>query len=388
MCYNNFKYGVAKKNPEQNMINKLHVSNFKSLHDLDVVLGSLTMLIGPNEAGKSNILDALALLKDLFRFSLMPNIAGDPIDARGGYKDIVWRGEDKTAITLSVEGHPGFDSPFEYTIRIELVADHWAITKEILTTPPEQPTQLRSSPTNWSYKGSSGSINGNQLAIVRIQNESALAKQIVQSISMWRFYHLSPELMSHANQTIPVLLLDDNGANLSAVIHTLISEGNPLMEAIEENVKTFSPNIERILAPISQSGQTYVAVRERGLRQRIPAWAMSSGTLFCLGLAVVLFGPETSDLLALEEPDAYAHAHLLEFIAEMLQAAADHRQVIGTTHRPHLLDYLPPDAITIVEKINGATKCIRAKDKRKYLKAIKELGASKAWYSGHIGGIP
>lgn len=370
------------------MINKLHVRNFKSLHDLDIVLGGLTMLIGPNEAGKSNILDALALLKGLVRFSIMPNIAGDPIGARGGYKDVVWRGEDKTAITLSVEGHLGSASAFEYMVRIELIDDHWAVTEEILTTPPEQPTQLRSSPTSWTYKGSSGSINGNHLALVRIQNESALAKQIIQSISTWSFYHLSPELMSHANQTIPVRQLDDDGANLSAVIHTLISEGDPLIETIEENVKSFSPNVEKILAPVSQSGQTYVAVRERELRQRIPAWAMSSGTLFCLGLAVVLFGPETSDLIALEEPDAYAHAHMLEFIAEMLQAPADYRQVIGTTHRPHLLDYLPLDSITIVEKVNGATKCIRAKDKKKFMKAIKELGASKAWYSGHIGGIP
>lgn len=373
---------------KQNMINKLHVSNFKSLQDFDLILGSLTMLIGANEAGKSNILDALALLKDLFRSSLMPNIAGDPIDARGGYKDVVWRGEDRKAITLSVEGQLGFNSTFEYTVRIELVGNHWAITDEILTIPPEQPTKLRSSPTNWSYGTLSGSINGNQLAIVRIQNESTLVKQVIQSISTWRFYHLSSELMRRANQTIPVRGLDDNGANLSALVHTLISEADPLMETIEENVKSFSPSVERILAPLSKSGQTYVAVRERGLKQRIPAWAMSDGALFCLGLAVAFFGPETTDLIAFEEPDAYAHAHLLEVIAEMLQAAADHRQVIGTTHRTHLLDYLPPDSITIVEKTNGATKCIRAKDKKKYLKAIKELGASKAWYSGHIGGIP
>ena len=179
----------------KNMINKLHVSNFKSLHDLDVVLGGLTMLIGPNEAGKSNILDALALLKDLFRFSLMPNIVGDPINARGGYKDVVWRGEDQKAITLGVEGHLGLGDPFEYMVRTELLKDYWAVTEEILTIPPEQPTKLRSSPTNWTYKNSSGSINGNQLALVRIENESDLAKQVIQSISKWRFYHLSPESM-------------------------------------------------------------------------------------------------------------------------------------------------------------------------------------------------
>ncbi|MFC1968618.1 AAA family ATPase [Chloroflexota bacterium] len=369
------------------MINRLHVRNFKSLHDLSVVLGGLNILIGRNEAGKSNILDALALLKGLMRFSLMPNIAEDPIATRGGYRDVVWRGEDKEPITIGIEGHLS-GSPFEYTVRIELAVNDWVVTDEILTTPPEQPAQLRSSPTNWTYKGSSGGINGNQLALVRIQNESALAKQLSQSISTWSFYQLSPELMSHPNETIPVRRLDDDGANLSALIHTLLGERDPSLEAIEENVKAFSSDVEKIIAPVNESNRTYVAVRERGLWRPIPAWAMSHGTLFFLGLTAALFGPDTADLITLEEPDAYAHAHLLEVIGEMLQTAANKRQIIATTHRPYLLDYLPRDSITVIEKAKGATKCVRPKDKRRYLKAMKELGASKAWYSGHIGGIP
>lgn len=372
---------------KSDIINKLHVSNFKSLHDLDIVFGGLNVLIGRNEAGKSNILDALALLKGLVRFSLMPNTAEDPIATRGGYRDLVWRGEDKNPITLGIEGHLS-GNPFEYTIRIELAVDHWIVTDEILTTPPEQPNQLRSSPTNWSYKGSSGSINGNQLALVRIHNECALAKRLSQSISTWSFYQLSPELMSHANDTIPVRRLEDNGSNLSALVHTLLSERDPSLEVIEENVKAFSPDVEKIVAPVNESNRTYVAVREHGLQRPVPAWAMSHGTLFFLGLTVALFGPDTGDLITLEEPDAYAHAHLLEVIGEMFQVAAEKRQIIATSHRPYLLDYLPPDSITVVEKVKGATKCIRPKDKKRYLKAMKELGASKAWYSGHIGGIP
>ena len=370
------------------MINRLSVTNFKSLHKLDLALGSLTVLVGPNQAGKSNILDALALLNGLMRFSLMPNIAGDPIAARGGYRDVVWRGEYRNPITLGIEGHLGSSSPFRYTVRIEFEADYWAVTEESLTAPPEEAAQIRSSPTNWSYKGSSGSIDGNKLALVRIRNESTLANQLSQSISTWSFYNLLPTLMSHANETVAARRLDEDGANLSAVVHTLLSEGNPLMATIEENVKGFVPDIEKILAPINESGRTYVAVRERGLPRPIPAWAMSHGTLFCLGLAVALFSADMGDLITFEEPDAYAHAHLLELIAEMLQATSDKRQVIATTHRPYLLDYLPRDSITIIDKANGATNCIRAKDKKRYLKVMKELGAGKAWYSGHIGGVP
>jgi predicted ATPase len=268
-----------RETKEQTKITKLSVRNFKSLRDLDIVLGNLTMLIGPNEAGKSNIIDSLALLKDLFRFSHLSGKTQDPFEMRGGYKDVVWRGEVKEAIELSAEGHSGPDFRFEYMVRIEFFSSYWAVTGETLKTPSEELVQLRSSPTNWSYKGSSGSMNGNELALIHLQNELPLAKQIVESISGWRFYHLSPDLMSHKNQITSVRRLDDDGANLSALVHTLISEAEPVMDTIEENVKTFSPNIEKIIAPIAESGQTYVAVRERGLRQRIPSWAMSTGTL-------------------------------------------------------------------------------------------------------------
>ncbi len=47
------------------MITRLEIDGFKSLRDFAVDLEPLTVFIGPNSAGKSNILDALALLSRL-----------------------------------------------------------------------------------------------------------------------------------------------------------------------------------------------------------------------------------------------------------------------------------------------------------------------------------
>src|ERR1700733_12472167 len=43
------------------MIRKVRVSNFKSITDLTLDLGRVTVLIGANGSGKSNILEAIAL---------------------------------------------------------------------------------------------------------------------------------------------------------------------------------------------------------------------------------------------------------------------------------------------------------------------------------------
>ena len=44
------------------MITRLRVKNFKALRDVEVQLTPIHVLIGPNDSGKTSILDALAAL--------------------------------------------------------------------------------------------------------------------------------------------------------------------------------------------------------------------------------------------------------------------------------------------------------------------------------------
>jgi predicted ATPase len=44
------------------MIRRIHVSGYKSLRDVDVTLQPLSVLFGPNAAGKSKFIDVLQLL--------------------------------------------------------------------------------------------------------------------------------------------------------------------------------------------------------------------------------------------------------------------------------------------------------------------------------------
>jgi AAA15 family ATPase/GTPase len=44
------------------MVRRIHITNYKSLRDVDVTLQPLSVLFGPNAAGKSNFIDALQLL--------------------------------------------------------------------------------------------------------------------------------------------------------------------------------------------------------------------------------------------------------------------------------------------------------------------------------------
>ena len=47
------------------MLKRIRIEGYKSLTDIEVSLEPLTVLFGPNAAGKSNLLDALYLLSKL-----------------------------------------------------------------------------------------------------------------------------------------------------------------------------------------------------------------------------------------------------------------------------------------------------------------------------------
>jgi hypothetical protein len=56
---------------------KVSIENFKSVEKLEFELGDLTILVGPPASGKSNILDAIAIVGYLHRFKLLDKEYGN-----------------------------------------------------------------------------------------------------------------------------------------------------------------------------------------------------------------------------------------------------------------------------------------------------------------------
>jgi recombinational DNA repair ATPase RecF len=77
---------------------KIEVKNFKKFDRYSVTCGGLNILTGPNNAGKSTILDALRIASDVLKFASYRKPA--PISCNG---DIVFGFETQTQWTESIE---------------------------------------------------------------------------------------------------------------------------------------------------------------------------------------------------------------------------------------------------------------------------------------------
>jgi predicted ATP-dependent endonuclease of OLD family len=73
-------------------LSKLRVRNFRSIEDLELILGSISVLCGPNSCGKSNVLRAIefAFLRDLDRESIYKNMIAKKRDQPGGPTLSIW----------------------------------------------------------------------------------------------------------------------------------------------------------------------------------------------------------------------------------------------------------------------------------------------------------
>ena len=70
---------------EKAFLEKVHIKNFLSLRDVELPLKPLTVLVGPNASGKSNIWNALRLLNKMIKEEELPPVKF--------IRDNLWAGE-------------------------------------------------------------------------------------------------------------------------------------------------------------------------------------------------------------------------------------------------------------------------------------------------------
>lgn len=101
------------------MLNGIILENFKSYNkEIKIHLGKITVLIGPNNSGKSSILQSLILLKPSERQSSVFQPTNDVIGL-GEYTDIVNANDTKKSITIGITGQEIMDIGGFYKSNLE-----------------------------------------------------------------------------------------------------------------------------------------------------------------------------------------------------------------------------------------------------------------------------
>jgi len=207
-------------------------------------------------------------------------------------------------------------------------------------------------------------------------------------ISAFRAHSFEPSRLRATNEIGKEFVLSYTGDNLARVLFNVYLERREVFTEIEEFLASVVPEVEQILTPLKSEKEVQIAIREKSVERPLSYRQIADGTLRLLAFITALHLDST--LVAFEEPENCVHPHLLETLVDMLRKAPC--QVVVTTHSPYLLDYVKPEEIVVVEKIEGETKARRLSEPEELerVRRMLEEGLTmgEIWYSGEVGGVP
>lgn len=347
------------------------ISNYRSIRRLFMPIQPLSVFVGENGVGKSNLYKSLSLLRDAATGRITRTIADE-----GGLNSVCWsglrrRGEDgrlrlsarfdhvKYAIEL---GHPGpleAAFPGEPMIKSERIEAIHGKRKVLM---------MERTNSHVSVRGESGAWSEHKNAV--LPSETALADfvdgkacpeidLIRNALQSWRFYHdfrtdpASPIRKPCLAITTPSLSAD--GSDLAAALATLSAirqDAADLQDAIEDAF----PGAE--LRAWAENGRCEFELQQADVPRPFKAHELSDGTLKYICLLAVFMGYRLPPFIVLNEPETSLHPSLLAALARLIAKASRRADIWIVTHSEPLMEALRSESsvpLRRVIKANGAT---------------------------------
>ena len=379
----------------------------------ELPLEPLNVLIGPNASGKSNLIEALSLLR------AAPGDLQAPIRQGGGVREWLWKAADGTPTAMVEVQHSNpLGSPtgeampwmgFRYRLAFTEVGSRFELRDEVLESGLPL-HEIEPKPyIYYRYQGGHPVINVKRRSRTVHHLKRADVKHDQSVLSQRRDPESYPELTYLANQferisfyrewnmgrftpprlpqrpDLPQDRLLEDASNLGVMLSGLMNHPD-LKRQVSERMREFYPSFGEVNATIS-GGTVQIFFHEKGLRDAVPATRLSDGSLRYLSLLVVLLAPTPPSIVCIDEPELGLHPDIIPEVAKLLVEAAKRNQLFVTTHSDILVDALSdvPEAVVVCEKVNGATE-LRRLDRDMLGVWLEEYRLGEVWMRGAIEG--
>ncbi len=384
------------------MITRLQVRNFKSLRELDMRLGPINVLVGPNMAGKSNILDGFRFLHEV----AFPGAGRDgpsfALAQRGGVNDVLWKGGDDKLITIALEARDPAQADTEYKYKLELIAGAggYVTTQneslKLIQSGIEYELIVLKQGFIWLRNLDGKEIGGFGPGTTALQSLAPTwdGYPFQEMVKLWRFYHFLPPKMKESSKMASGQVLDEPGGdNLSAWLMWLQTHSPEAFAKVNEVLRDLLPGVRQIRTIPTEDGNVHLSVSEDGLRHPASVWQVSDGFLVLAALLSLIYVPpeRSGTLYCVEEPENHLHPRLLETLVDLIRqvqgSGGSQAQFVFATQSPYFLDQFSLDEVYWVEKKKGETKAYRPSDKQHLRKLAedKDLGLGDLMYTGALG---
>lgn len=412
------------------MIKRIDIENYRScLSTTFEPNPHLSVLIGPNGSGKTNVLSAITLLR---------RIAG--ADHTYSRKDELFKRDCKLKFTFDIDG-----KLIRYSSKLGIDTDE--NNKDIIITSDEQ----------WNFKAITGDGRPKNVRLIEglnflderdvyfqdmsirnyyyhthyIKGKAPVHKSLSEPVRMilynlFRFahgmkYYSASQFTNPANcptsfdiekegsrqrgirmgdhskflYDLYTQFKDPKNTSYKRYFEIIGPEGIGLLNGIDfKEIPTSSIDYK-----VKSGGKVREIKREKILvipqftigQNELSPNQLSEGTFKTITLLFYLI-TETSSLLLIEEPEVCVHHGLLSSIMEMIKTYSENKQIIVSTHSDFVLDHLEPENVFKVSnepekgtKVVSIRKSMSSREYnalRKYLDKVGNLG--EYWKEGSL----
>ena len=374
-------------------IGEIGVRGYRSLRAIRFPVGGLTVFVGANGVGKTNLYRALELLQAAAAGTLARELASE-----GGMESALWAGKRmankparmKLSVGLGTGGGRagraqgeldyGAEADIAYSYDVDVgvrmpTAPAFPLEPQVkeetlVFRKGRRPLTLlerrgpRATATDEAgRKESLGSdLLASETALGALQDPARFPDMDVVRRTMldWKFYHdfrndrASPLRQPCLAVTTPTLASD--GSDLAAVFATLVHIREDTAE-LDRAIDDAFPGA-RLVVPSPGQTASFGLVLPDYPKRVFDAGELSDGTLRYLAVAGALLGYRLPAFIALNEPETSLHPELLEPLARMVVRAAERTQIWVVTHSERLAQaFADCGAVTprTVVKRNGET---------------------------------
>ncbi len=384
------------------MIKRVYIENYKSFQNLSIELRPLSVIFGPNAAGKSNFLDALYFLsRAVSQKNLKEAFEGHrglPLESfyygNEGYEGLLNQKTIRFTIEVDVEISPTTRTKVEEMVQAKrkgidassppkkIITEHLLRYRLTVEAMPDtgylrvMDERLCAISRNGKEKKTRNPFLERERDQIHLRMEGqghpiyhkiGLDHTIVSTalyephyphitafrmeLANWYTYYLEPKtLMREEVPLAEIESLGPRGENLAAFLNTLKHKHNKDFESLNLSLKRVLPTDASIEVELLKEGRVGLRLFENGIP--FSARLISEGTLRLIGLLCAIHPQNPATMVAFEEPENGVHPVRLKIISDVLKNAAQFygKQIIITTHSPILPGYFENRELFVCRK--------------------------------------
>jgi predicted ATPase len=365
------------------MLEKVKLHNFKSHQDTELNFDNsrLHALVGQNSSGKTSVLQALHSLSRLANSSF-ENI----FQHERAPQFITTIGQDNMSVTATGFWKNPERNNWEASYNwIQKVNHSWYPTA--------------------SWKADKNQEDRKVMSKTSFITTEEPIQQFLKNAVHLKLVASNLAKAAYSDAITPLVEFD--GSGLAPTLDYLRNEAPDKFKSLQEMLKRIVPGVREVgvrRAKVMVNRQRLIEVGGKSISyeesqemtgqevvldmntgKRIPAHAISEGTMLTLGLLTVLMNTNQPNLVLLDDVEQGLHStaqrELIAVFKEIIQENSN-LQIIFSTHSPYLVDELIPSQVHVLSNNNsGVTRCKRLDEHPDVEWAKQTLTTGEFWDS-------